>query len=158
MSDDTIQVSLVQEEAYRFKVQFSSETPAMHTDEPAPLGAAAGPSPVELLVSAVASCLTDSLVFALTKFKQPSDGMRTEATGELGRNTDKRLRVTQINVTIHLGHAQAQIERLERILDQFEQFCTVSQSVAPCLPIHLTVMDSDGVQLKHGVLGSLSES
>lgn len=152
MSDGTIQVSLVQEQAYRFKVQFGSQTPAMHTDEPAPLGAAAGPSPVELLVSAVASCLTDSLVFALNKFKQPSDGMRTEASGELGRNADKRLRVTQVNVTIHLGQPQAQIDRLERILDQFEQFCTVSQSVSQCLPVHLSVVDSEGVQLKDSVL------
>lgn len=153
MSEGTIEISLVQEEAYRFKVQFSSDTPAMLTDEPAPLGAAAGPSPVELLVSAVASCLTDSLIFALNKFKQPVDGIRTEATAELGRNADKRLRVAKVDVTVHLGHPQAEIDRLERILDQFEQFCTVSQSVAQCLPVQLTVVDSEGVQLKQSVLG-----
>ncbi|KAA0694093.1 OsmC family peroxiredoxin [Halopseudomonas laoshanensis] len=153
MSDDIVSVSLEQEEAYRFKVQFGSETPAILTDEPAPLGTAAGPSPVELLISAVASCLTDSLIFALNKFKQPSDGMRTEASGGLGRNADNRLRVAKVNVTLHLGHAQGEIERLERILDQFEQFCTVSQSVAQCLPVHLTVIDSEGVQLKQSVLG-----
>lgn len=153
MSEGTIEVSLEQEEAYRFKVMFGSETPSMLTDEPAPLGAAAGPSPVELLISAVASCLTDSLIFALNKFKQPSDGMRTEAAGELGRNADNRLRVARVYVTLHLGHAQTQLDRLERILDQFEQFCTVSQSVAQCLPVHLTVLDSEGVQLKQSVLG-----
>lgn len=153
MSGDSVTLKLEQEEAYRFRIEFSSETSAILTDEPAPLGAAAGPSPVELLVSAVASCLTDSLIFALNKFKQPSEGIRTEASGELGRNADNRLRVTRVNVTIHLGHAQAQIERLERILGQFDQFCTVSQSVAHCLPVHLTVMDSEGVQLKQSVLG-----
>ncbi len=152
MSDDSVKITLEQQEAYRFKIQFGSDAPAMLTDEPAPLGAAAGPSPVELLISAVASCLTDSLIFALNKFKQPSDGIRTEAAGELGRNAANRLRVAKVSVTIHLGQPQGQIERLERILDQFEQFCTVSQSVAQCLPVHLTVMDSEGVQLKKTML------
>lgn len=153
MSDSIIEISLEQQQAYRFKINFSSETPAMLTDEPAPLGAAAGPSPVELLIAAVATCLTDSLIFALSKFKQPSDGIRTEASAELGRNADKRLRVAKVSITLQLGHAQAEIDRLERILDQFEQFCTVSQSVSRCLPVHLTVLDSEGVQLKQSVLG-----
>ncbi|WP_022960769.1 OsmC family protein [Halopseudomonas pelagia] len=153
MSEGTIELKLEQQEAYRFKVQFGSETPAMLTDEPAPLGTAAGPSPVELLISAVATCLTDSLIFALNKFKQPSDGIRTEASAEMGRNADKRLRVAKVSITLHLGHAQSEIDRLERILDQFEQFCTVSQSVSQCLPVHLIVVDSEGVQLKQSVLG-----
>ena len=43
---------------------------------------------------------------------------------------------------------QNSLAGLDRILDQFEQFCTVSQSVAAALPLTLTVLDSDGQVLK----------
>ncbi|MGB3598120.1 MAG: OsmC family peroxiredoxin, partial [Pseudomonas neustonica] len=76
------------------------------------------------------------------------DGIRTEAVGHLGRNADNHLRVVGVDVTLHLGHPAAQFARLERILDQFEQFCTVSQSVVAALPIQLKVLDSEGVLLK----------
>ena len=68
--------------------------------------------------------------------------------GLIGRNEENRMRVVGVEVTLHLGHPASAFERLERILDQFEQFCTVSQSVAAALPIQLTVLDSDGVKLK----------
>ena len=68
--------------------------------------------------------------------------------GLIGRNEENRMRVVGAEVTLHLGHPASAFERLERILDQFEQFCTVSQSVAAALPIQLTVLDSDGVKLK----------
>ena len=60
----------------------------------------------------------------------------------------EQLLQVELEVTLHLGHPASAFERLERILDQFEQFCTVSQSVAAALPIQLTVLDSDGVKLK----------
>ena len=59
-----------------------------------------------------------------------------------------KMRVVGVEVTLHLGHPAGSFERLDRILDQFEQFCTVSQSVAAALPIKLTVLDSDGQVLK----------
>ncbi|PKM29865.1 MAG: peroxiredoxin [Gammaproteobacteria bacterium HGW-Gammaproteobacteria-11] len=152
MSEGSVNLRLEQQQGYRFTAVFDSDTPDLITDEPAPLGQSAGPSPAELLVTAVANCLTDSLIFALNKFKQPSNGMRTEAVGEIGRNQANRLRVLKVSVTITLGQTADQIERLERILGQFEQFCTVSQSVAQCLPIHLRVLDSNAAVLKESVL------
>ena len=88
------------------------------------------------------------LIFALGKFRQPNDGIRTEAVGLIGRNEQNRMRVVGVEVTLHLGHPASAFERLDRILEQFEQFCTVSQSVAAALPITLTVLDSDGQVLK----------
>jgi len=60
----------------------------------------------------------------------------------------KRLRVTQINANINLGKAAADFEHLERILAQFEDFCTVSQSVQAGIPLDIKVFDGDGVMLK----------
>ena len=148
MGDNRVEVALQQQENYRFLAQYEGDTPDLLTDEPAPLGGNQGPSPAQLLVTALGNCLSDSLVFALGKFHQPNDGIRTEAVGHLGRNDDNHLRVVGVDVTLHLGHPAAQFQRLERILDQFEQFCTVSQSVVTALPIQLKVLDSEGVLLK----------
>lgn len=148
MTDKQIQVSLEQEEAYRFVAHYDGQTPDLLTDEPPPLGHSAGPSPVQLLVTAVASCLTDSLVFALSKFRQPTDGLSTQAIAHLGRNTDNRLRVLRIEARLQLGQPADTYQHLDRILGQFEQFCTVTQSVAQGLPVELTVVDSSGTVLK----------
>ncbi|GAA6132219.1 OsmC family protein [Halopseudomonas sabulinigri] len=148
MSEDRVEVTLQQQEGYRFAAHYRNGTPSLITDEPTPLGGNQGPSPSQLLVTALANCLSDSLIFALGKFRQPSDGIRTEAVGLIGRNAENRMRIVGVEVTLHLGHPAAAFERLERILDQFEQFCTVSQSVVSALPITLKVLDSDGILLK----------
>ena len=70
MSDKQILVHLTQEKDYRFQVAFEDGVPELTVDEPPPLGSATGPSPVQLLTAAVGSCLSDSLLFALRKFKQ----------------------------------------------------------------------------------------
>ena len=52
------------------------------------------------------------------------------------------MRVTHINATLNLGKEASQFENLERILAQFEDFCTVSQSVQAGIPITIRVEDS----------------
>jgi hypothetical protein len=47
-----------------------------------------------------------------------------------------------------LGMAATQLENVERVLSQFEEFCTVSQSVGQGIPIHTRVLDVHGVVLK----------
>ncbi|AQZ93947.1 OsmC family protein [Halopseudomonas phragmitis] len=148
MSDDFVRVTLEQQQNFRFLARYDGDTPELVVDEPAPLGGSAGPSPSQLLITAVTNCLSDSLYFALSKFRQPADGLRAEGIAELGRNAENRLRIVGARVTLHLGYPQAAYDKLERILGQFEQFCTVSQSIAACLPISLQVLDSDGEVVK----------
>jgi hypothetical protein len=50
--------------------------------------------------------------------------------------------------TLHLGVPAAQLEQLDRVLGQFEGFCTVTQSVGQGIPIQVRVLDADGVVLK----------
>jgi hypothetical protein len=40
------------------------------------------------------------------------------------------------------------LDHLDRVLGQFEAFCTVTQSVGQGLPVTVSVFDADGVQLK----------
>lgn len=148
MSDTLVQVSLVQQHDYRFDINFGGDIPLLTGDEPAPLGTGLGPSPVQLLSAAVGNCLSDSLLFALRKFKQAPEPMRCDVTSQVGRNPEGRLRVLGMRAQLTLGVPAASLQHLERVLEQFEAFCTVTQSVGQGIPITIEISDSTGQRLK----------
>ncbi|KRA44619.1 OsmC family protein [Pseudoxanthomonas sp. Root630] len=151
MSDSQrISLTLEQEDDYAFRIRFDETTIAdLMTDEPAPLGKGEGPNPTRLLLSAVANCLSASLLFALRKFKNAPGKLVTHATAELVRNEQGRLRVGHIHADIRLAEAGAAHASLERILAQFENFCVVTESVRHGIDVSVSITDADGVQL-HG--------
>jgi uncharacterized OsmC-like protein len=143
----TVSITVTQQNNYQFLVDFGSALPQLLADEPAPLGEGAGPSPSHMLLAAVANCLSSSLYFALQKFKQDAGGITTTASARIDRNEQNRLRVLDIAVTIRLGKGGAEISHLNRILEQFEPFCTVSQSVRHGIPISVAVEDGQGIRV-----------
>ena len=147
-SHEEVRVTITREEDYRFSMEFDPGMAAVVTDEPAPIGGGAGPSPSQLLAAAVANCLSASLLFAVGKFKGDPGKLTATATCEIGRNEKGRLRVTGIRVGITLGTAPETLSHLERALAQFEEFCTVSQSVRTGIPISVSVKAPDGHVLK----------
>ena len=66
----------------------------------------------------------------------------------MGRNAEKRLRVLKMTAVLRLGVPASTLEHLDRVLDQFEAYCTVTQSVGQGIPIELQVIDSEGLRLK----------
>jgi uncharacterized OsmC-like protein len=148
MAAESVKVSLVQRSDYQFENDFGAGTPSLLTDEPAPLGLGLGPSPMQLLAAAVGNCLSDSLLFALRKFKQQPEPIRCEVEARTGRNDAGRLRVQSIAAKLTLGVPAAKLEHLDRVLAQFEDFCTVTQSVGQGLPVSISVFDAEGKQLK----------
>lgn len=144
---DSVSVTVTQQNKYQFLVDFGAAIPQLLADEPAPLGADTGPSPDHMLLAAVANCLSASLYFALQKFKQDAGGITTTATARIGRNEENRLRVLDIAVTIRLGKGGAEISHLDRVLAQFESFCTVTQSVRHGIPISVAVEDGQGARV-----------
>lgn len=147
MSEKSL-VTITRQSGYQFLVDFGEGLPQWLADEPAPLGQGSGPSPDDMLMAAVANCLSASLLFALQKFKQDPGTLVATATPTVERNENKRLRITGIRVAIALGRAAAEIEHLDRVLSQFEDFCTVSMSVRDGIPIAVEVTDSSGASLK----------
>ncbi len=145
---DKVCVTVTRQDRYRFLLDFGPGVPQSAADEPPPLGEAAGPSPVQLLGAAVANCLCSSLVFAANKFKGDPGPLTATATCETGRNEMNRIRVTHIDVDIVLGAAPEQLPHLDRALLQFEEFCTVSQSVRAGVPFAVSVRAPDGRVLK----------
>lgn len=148
MTEQIVEVALVQQEDYQFTVSFGNGVPSFVADEPAPMGSGRGPSPVQLLCAAVGNCLADSLLFALRKYKQTAEPMRASISADIGRNGENRLRVLSMTARLHLGVAGGEIDHLERVLNQFEGFCTVTQSVGLGIAISTEVYDALGERLK----------
>ncbi|MCK6434942.1 MAG: OsmC family protein [Burkholderiaceae bacterium] len=148
MSDETVTVRLHQRQDYQFDAHLGDGLPPMLCDEPPPLGQGTGPSPTQLLASAVGNCLAASLLFALRKYKQSADPLACEVTLHTGRNAERRLRVLDIQVRITLGVPAEAVDHLERILGSFEDFCTVTASVRAAIPVQVQVFDAHGAQLK----------
>ena len=149
MDEKTITVELRQRSNYQFDIEFSEGMPQLMSDEPAPLGEGKGPSPVQLLAASVGNCLSDSLYFALAKFKQSPEPIHTTVNALVGRNAEGRMRVLNIEANINLGVEAGKLEHLDRALEQFQEFCTVTQSVGQGIPIHIRVIDSTGLILKN---------
>ena len=148
MSEESVHVQLKQQRDYQFDIDFGAGIPAVMGDEPAPLGAGQGPSPVQLLAASVGNCLSDSLLFALRKFKQTPEPISCDVQAEVGRNAEGRLRVLEIKVVLTLGVAAAALEHLDRVLGTFESYCTVTQSVNAGIAVSVAVVDALGVKLK----------
>ena len=140
-------VRLVQQSDYQFAIFYSEERDPIYGDEPPPLGRSQGATPSQFLLAGVANCLSDSLLFALRKFKQNPEPIETRASCEIGRNAENRLRILAIQVEIRIGVPGGSLEKLERVLAQFQDFCTVSSSVSAGIPVNVTVIDSNNQQL-----------
>lgn len=151
MAGETIHIALRQQADYRFEVHFEgTEIDPLLTDEPPPLGGGTGPNPARLLGTAVANCLSASLLFALRKFGNDPGRMHTDCTLAPERNEQGRWRIQKIDVEIRLGVPWAALKHAERALAQFEDFCVVTQSVRGGIDVQVRVTDSTGAAAPAG--------
>lgn len=144
---DAPSVRLVQQSDYQFAIYYDEDRDPIMGDEPPPLGRSQGATPSQFLLAGVANCLSDSLLFALRKFKQNPEPIETKASCEIGRNDQNRLRILKIDVEIRIGVPGTALDNLDRVLAQFQDFCTVSSSVSLGIPVNVTVIDSDSTKL-----------
>lgn len=143
-----IRLSLTQLEGYAFRVDFGEGLPELLTDEPAPLGEGQGPNPSKLLLLSLANCLAASLSFALRKFRNAPGPFKVDVMGRMERNPEGRWRIPQAFVEIHMAEGAEAHQHLERVLDQFEEFCVVTQSVRQGIEVEVVVRDHEGRVLK----------
>ncbi len=133
----TIQIEQV--EGFDFRVRFDKEQYAdLRMDEPAPLGHDASPNPARILAAAIGDCLSASLVFCLKRRGVVVDGLRSEVRVQLVRNENKRLRIGNVEVTIH-PHSAIPDEAMDACLKTFEDFCVVTQSVRDGIDVKVNV-------------------
>jgi uncharacterized OsmC-like protein len=141
-------VTITQTDAYKFTVDFGRTIPQLLVDEAEPIGEGEGPSPEQMLLTGVVNCLCASLFFALTKFQQDAKGITAVGRCVIDRNAEGRLRVKGIEVGIELGADASALPKIERVISQFENFCTVSESVKSGIPVTVGITDGSGARLK----------
>ncbi len=144
----TFTLELEQLQDFEFRVRFDWPDAAdLLLDEPAPLGRSAGPNAARLVAAALANCLSSSLLFCMRKFKQAPGKLRAAVTGELARNEHGRMRLGRFDVTIRLAEPAANIGHFERCLQQFEDFCIVTESIRHGVPVGVRIIDGAGQQM-----------
>jgi uncharacterized OsmC-like protein len=149
---ESFRIELEQQEGYEFRVRFDSPGAAELTlDEPEPLGSGHGPNAARLIAAAVGNCLCASLVFCLkSKFRQHPGRVRAVASGRLERNARGRYGIAGIDVSITLAERWGELPHQERCLEQFEDFCVVTESVRAGIPVTVSVLDAEG-KLAHAL-------
>ena len=73
--------------------------------------------------------------------------LRAEVTGALTRNERGRIRVRRYDVTLRLADAAGSIQHFDRCLNQFEDFCVVTESVRHGIPVGVRIVDAGGAEL-----------
>ncbi|HRP34882.1 MAG TPA: OsmC family protein [Gammaproteobacteria bacterium] len=145
----SIQLTLELQQDYQFSIRFEgAELEPLLTDEPPPLGEGSGPNPSQLLLAAIANCLSASLLFAMRKFRNEPARLRATVTAVRERNAAGRWRIPRAEVTIHLPDAADDYRNLDRILAQFEEFCIVTQSVREGIEVTTRIEDANGLRLR----------
>lgn len=128
-----------QVDGFDFRVRFDKEQYAeLRMDEPPPLGRDASPNPARILAAAIGDCLSASLVFCLKRRGVVVDGLRSEVRVQLVRNENKRLRIGNVEVSIH-PQGPIPDEALDACLQTFEDFCVVTQSVREGIDVKVDV-------------------
>lgn len=152
-------IELEQQEGFEFRVRFDwPDVPELVLDEPEPLGHRRGPNAARLVGAAVANCLAASLVFCLkTKFRQNPGPVRAMASGRLEKNEHGRYRIAGIDVVLSLAEPIGQMPHQERCLEQFEDFCVVTESVRRGIPVAVTVVDAAGKVVHETAAPAISE-
>ncbi|WP_297925067.1 OsmC family protein [Metallibacterium sp.] len=147
-ASDELRLHISQVGDYAFRIEFEgTQLEALLTDEPAPLGHDEGPNPSRLLLAAIGNCMAASLVFALRKFRNQPGPITASVRATPERNAEGRWRIARAEIELHLAEPGEKHAQLERILQQFEQFCVVTQSVREGVVVAARVLDSSGKQL-----------
>ncbi len=101
---------------------------------------AVGPDPSKLLLAAVMGCLNTSFAYCLKKARIPLKSMK--AIGELTskRNEEGFWRVTKLDIeVIPEIEIEKGIPRMEKCMEIFHDYCTITQSVRQGIPVNVTI-------------------
>lgn len=130
MEGQPFEVTLELKTGYEFQVEFpDTALPPLLVDEAPPLGEGHGPNPARLLATAVANCLSASLLFCLRRARIEVRRLTATVRGTIVRNERGRLRIGGLDVAIRPEVAAEDRDRMARCLELFEDFCIVTESV-----------------------------
>lgn len=135
-------VHLKHVDRYRFETQASEDgTPhglPYASDEPDPVGDNGGPATPALLATAVAHCLSASLLETSRKARLSIDGIETRATAVVRPNAEGNPRIHRVEVDLYPSLVEDNPRR-RQCEDVFQNYCTVSSSLKPAIDIQVAV-------------------
>lgn len=135
-------ITLKHDTGFRFITQASEEGLAhglpFASDEPDPVGQNSGPATPALLATAVAHCLSASLLETSRKAHLQILGIETKATAVVMPNEEGNPRIKRIEVVLYPALAEDNPRR-DRCESVFQNYCTVSSSLKPAIDIHVNV-------------------
>jgi organic hydroperoxide reductase OsmC/OhrA len=127
---EKFKVNVDQSEGFQFLVNFNQDgVPVLLTDELPPVGTGKGPNPARLLAAAVANCLAASFLFCMQKSHIEPQRVTAVVEGELTRNERGRMRIKELRVRLEPALDEADLPRIARCTEIFEDFCIVTESV-----------------------------
>lgn len=139
-AENAFRVDLRLQDGYAFTVDFGAAgVPRLLADEPPPLGAGRGPNAARLVAAAVGNCLAASLLYCLRRAHVEVKELRARVEGTLVRNERGRLRLGEIRVRLSPDVAAGDLARLDRCVDLFEDYCTVTESVRHGITVDVAV-------------------
>ena len=125
---------------YEFRVRFDKAFYSdLLMDEPPPLGGDKAPNASRMLAAAVGNCLSASLLFCARKAHVNVQGVHTEVRVNYVRNEQGKLRIGKIDVAIEPKFDPAEIQKAQRCLELFEDYCVVTQSVRKGIDVSVAV-------------------
>jgi len=137
-----IEIKIDQIQDYQFRVTFDKEPYAtLLTDEPPPLGLDSAPNASRLLAASVGNCLAASFLFSSRKVRANLESLRTTVKVWYARNDKGRLRIGRIKVEIVPKYDPADVAKIARAKDLFEDFCVVTQSVRAGIDVSVAVRE-----------------
>ena len=105
-------------------------TPTIHIDGKSK----EGPSPPEMLLGALATCMAIDVVEMLTKRKTPPASIDISVTGE--RRSDSPRRVTRAHLAFRITGAGIDHKQTMRAIElAVTRYCTVRDSMDPEMPV-----------------------
>ncbi len=132
------QLTIQLQAPYQFAVRVEGDNVREYrTGEGPPLGPEGIPTPTDMLASAIATCLSSSLLFCTQKARVTIDDLSGRVTVRLKRNEKGRLRIGSIAVALDVTVPQDQRERFARCREIFEEFCVVTESVRAGIPVEV---------------------
>ncbi|NIE55459.1 MULTISPECIES: OsmC family protein [unclassified Burkholderia] len=150
MSEAHVSVDVAQQARFCFEVVFAGTTLApVLTDEPPPHGGGRGPNPIRLLAAAVATCLAASLQFALEKQHVDPQPIAAHIDVDMVQNEAGRVRVGAMSVRLSIGKTWADLAVATRVLDQFDAYCVLTESLREGIPVAIDLCDVNGAALAY---------
>ncbi|HEY9429827.1 MAG TPA: OsmC family protein [Gemmatimonadaceae bacterium] len=109
--------------------------------------AATGPSPVDTLLGALASCAAVDVVDILAKRRTPVATLEVKVAARRANSTPRRL--THVQLAFRITGEGIEREHAERAIDlSINKYCSVRDSLDPKLPIEWTLALNDSPMLR----------